>query len=743
MPGLRNVIPKIKPLKAPPVPRSSAPKSPRKSSSGSKGSKGSSKPKSKKKIDVDSYGGGPGGFFREFLSNLFDVDLSLNKPDGPLGVVGGAMGQGAGQNVNMGRPAPQFNVTAQVAKRYNNPTLQVISNQISDIITSMSVINSQIKNQTEFQRFQYNQGLQSQREGVIESNTPTLLAANDNAPTSMLGTAGLAAAITRITDQITDIGDKLDEMEGAMGGGTGGAGGVDIDIDRKNRRSGLRGRMSVWSRFARSKYNKLPSWVRKGVGGIGKLGKGLGGLPGLIAAIVAEPVAEYLGKDTVAGATVSTIGTTATYAGMGRLAGMGVGAGIGAIFGGVGAVPGAAIGGAIGTGLGALYGLYEGVTDNWNGFTGGSPSGAGMTGSASEAMNYFQSRGWSKAQAAGIVGNLQGESGPNLNPGAVGDGGDAYGVAQWNQRASPDRVNNFQRVIGVPLRQSNFQQQLQFIDWELRNSEIRAGRALAAAQDPAAAALAMSAYERYQGWQQGTASAETQKRIANAQSLYGGAAAPGGAPPVAPMGPPPASESGRTNFTQARRNELLGQVNRIQSGRGPTTFSAVGANGTKFRARLVPSRADVGGQIVEGGRFALEMQQGGTGAWQYAADYATKQELMNAVEGSTLRNPAARRVQAPAAVQTRAAPQAAAAPAPATPKPTESNQGAAMNREAAELQNIENQQKVTVQVAQEGAQGQPMAGSTQPTGTMGNSPPDDPRSSVLDDIMPSLRYGGV
>ena len=46
---------------------------------------------------------------------------------------------------------------------------------------------------------------------------------------------------------------------------------------------------------------------------------------------------------------------------------------------------------------------------------GGAPGGgttpANINGSSSEAMQFFQSKGWSKEQAAGIVGNLQAESG--------------------------------------------------------------------------------------------------------------------------------------------------------------------------------------------------------------------------------------------------------------------------------------------------------------------------------------------
>lgn len=94
-----------------------------------------------------------------------------------------------------------------------------------------------------------------------------------------------------------------------------------------------------------------------------------------------------------------------------------------------------------------------------------------------EAYDYFIGRGWSSAQAAGIVGNLHFESG-GLNTDAKGDfmGGQytAFGLAQWRG----DRLANFQRLFGKPVERASFQEQLQFVDWELRNTEKSAGRAL-------------------------------------------------------------------------------------------------------------------------------------------------------------------------------------------------------------------------------------------------------------------------
>jgi hypothetical protein len=120
------------------------------------------------------------------------------------------------------------------------------------------------------------------------------------------------------------------------------------------------------------------------------------------------------------------------------------------------------------------------------------------TGLPEEAMAFFESKGWTKEQAAGIVGNLMVESG--LVTTAEGDGGDAYGIAQWNKKTSPDRISNFQKVMGKSLYESNFQEQLEFVNWELNNSEKAAGDALRATSSATdAAAIVDDQYERSAG----------------------------------------------------------------------------------------------------------------------------------------------------------------------------------------------------------------------------------------------------
>ncbi|MDT2557171.1 phage tail tip lysozyme, partial [Enterococcus raffinosus] len=47
------------------------------------------------------------------------------------------------------------------------------------------------------------------------------------------------------------------------------------------------------------------------------------------------------------------------------------------------------------------------------------------------------SKGYSKAAAAGILGNVQGEAGVSMNPDIAQIGGPAYGIVQWDGSAYP------------------------------------------------------------------------------------------------------------------------------------------------------------------------------------------------------------------------------------------------------------------------------------------------------------------
>lgn len=142
-------------------------------------------------------------------------------------------------------------------------------------------------------------------------------------------------------------------------------------------------------------------------------------------------------------------------------------------------------------------------------YTGNASAGVGETGNAREAVQFFISKGWSPAQAAGIVGNLQAESGANMKTNAVGDGGKAYGIAQWH----PDRQANFQRAFGKDIREAGFKEQLAFVQWEFENTERNAAAKLRQATTPEQAAWVVDEYyERSSG-------AHRQRRIDNALAL--------------------------------------------------------------------------------------------------------------------------------------------------------------------------------------------------------------------------------
>lgn len=120
----------------------------------------------------------------------------------------------------------------------------------------------------------------------------------------------------------------------------------------------------------------------------------------------------------------------------------------------------------------------------------GTPAaGAAASGTAAGAMAYFQSVGWTKEQAAGLVANIKAESG--FNTGAIGDAGKAYGLAQWH----PDRQLEFEKQYGKPIQGSTFQEQLAFMHYELTQGRERgAGNRLRGETTAAGAGSAVSKY---------------------------------------------------------------------------------------------------------------------------------------------------------------------------------------------------------------------------------------------------------
>lgn len=87
-----------------------------------------------------------------------------------------------------------------------------------------------------------------------------------------------------------------------------------------------------------------------------------------------------------------------------------------------------------------------------------------LQGNKKRAMEFFQSKGLNAHQAAGIVGNLIVES--SLNTTIKGDGGKAFGLAQWH----PDRQKGLKLLAQKRNTDiSDFDTQLEYV-WEELNS---------------------------------------------------------------------------------------------------------------------------------------------------------------------------------------------------------------------------------------------------------------------------------
>lgn len=117
-------------------------------------------------------------------------------------------------------------------------------------------------------------------------------------------------------------------------------------------------------------------------------------------------------------------------------------------------------------------------------------------GRATAALSFFMGRGYTKEQAAGIVGNLLQESG--LRPsGAVGDNGTAFGIAQWRG----ERLTKLKRFASANGRDwQDLETQLGFVDSELQQDEPAAYAALKAAKTVDEATAAFIGFERPRGW---------------------------------------------------------------------------------------------------------------------------------------------------------------------------------------------------------------------------------------------------
>jgi hypothetical protein len=102
-----------------------------------------------------------------------------------------------------------------------------------------------------------------------------------------------------------------------------------------------------------------------------------------------------------------------------------------------------------------------------------------MASNVRTTWEFLRGKGLSPAQAAGVIGSMQGESGQDLNPAAVNPNGGATGIAQWLGARKNAAVMTKQ--LGP---------QLNHLWGELQGPESAALRALKAAHTPEQAAIA-------------------------------------------------------------------------------------------------------------------------------------------------------------------------------------------------------------------------------------------------------------
>lgn len=126
------------------------------------------------------------------------------------------------------------------------------------------------------------------------------------------------------------------------------------------------------------------------------------------------------------------------------------------------------------------------------GQNGGGGSGAGTGGYPSEVTSdadkfawdlwsYLLANGYSKAAAAGILGNVQGEVGPNMNPDTEQNSGPGYGWVQWDGSAYPlvgaptwngrEYVQRLIAAAGIKQDYRTSLAQAQLINWCMFNGQ--------------------------------------------------------------------------------------------------------------------------------------------------------------------------------------------------------------------------------------------------------------------------------
>lgn len=202
------------------------------------------------------------------------------------------------------------------------------------------------------------------------------------------------------------------------------------------------------------------------------------------------------------------------------------------------------------------------------------------------AVNKLMGFGWSKEQASGMVGSLMQES--RLDENAVNPSSGAYGIAQW---LSKDRIAAFQKWAGKSLKNSRFDEQLSFMNYELtQGKEKSAGNAIKSARtEEEAAVMHSKLYER-----PGESEANDSMRKAFARQVNNAINKPTQAIDVANFarGINPVGTNQRIASNNSNEVVINGDINVNTQ----ATDAAGIANGirTELQQRLAPSQSNTG-----------------------------------------------------------------------------------------------------------------------------------------------------
>ena len=237
------------------------------------------------------------------------------------------------------------------------------------------------------------------------------------------------------------------------------------------------------------------------------------------------------------------------------------------------------------------------------GFNAGRAASVASRSVPAQIWNFFAGKGLSSHQIAGILGNAKAESGFNFGN-SSGDGGNAWGLFQWN-----DRRRNMVNFVGQDWR-TDLNGQLEFAWKELQTSESKAYRALLKATDVVEATEAFLGFERPSGYPSGVRNSHNYSgRVQFAQDAY--------------------REFGQADMTTAVSQGTIDANRRMVAGEVPGIDAWGGL-------RSVTPGAEAQGLSVPQGMNELGagMQALGAGIGAFAQGYQSGSPIMGGLSGA-------------------------------------------------------------------------------------------------------------